>query len=461
MTRYVNGGGNCLDYVWDITDDHPGGTYWYHAHKHGFTEPQVNGGAYGMLIVEDNKIINPDTPEWATNEILLMVARINGEIYGNGNQDEIIRMDANQWYRLRVGVVDVLAEPDWLTFGSGCEIHQVAADGIWRSKVPGPAKSKFYLTGSSRADFAIRCASSFHVLFGGAKAATVYVGAVHPDPFEMEDWVPKRPRSLQGIAEAVVPPENTFDVELTREGINNILWDPTTPLTTVAYNEVHEWTLTRSKTHPFHLHLYHVLVVQPGGCGEQHEEGEFYDSISGNEYEECKVRFKASDVGQRCVLHCHVLNHEDNGAMGWVDVVGPNMPRNDEVSPQYSCPATPRWTSAPTTLAPPPTRRPATSPGGAPTSSSAGASTDGKLVQDDENCSPLGEKAVECGARPQDGRGETCCGGLICGGDRGKVCVENMEDAFSTASSTTSSASVVSAGIAFTLGLGIVASLFA
>jgi hypothetical protein len=257
----------------------------------------------------------------------------------------------------------------------------------------------------------------------------------------------------------VVPPENTFDVELTREGINNILWDPTTPLTTVAYDEVHEWTLTRSKTHPFHLHLYHVLVVQPGGCGEQHEEGEFYDSISGNEYEECKVRFKTSDVGQRCVLHCHVLNHEDNGAMSWVDVIGANMPRNDVVSSQYSCPATPRWTSAPTALAPPPTRRPATGLGDASASSSAGTSTDGKLVQENENCSPLGEKAVECGSRPQDGRGETCCGGLICGGDRGKVCVENTEDAFSAASSAASGTSIVSAGFAFTLGFGIIASL--
>mmetsp|Transcript_33484 Transcript_33484/g.73454 ORF Transcript_33484/g.73454 Transcript_33484/m.73454 type:complete len:571 (+) Transcript_33484:148-1860(+) len=361
VTRVVNGDGNCLDYVWDILDDHPGGTYWYHAHHHGFTEPQVNGGAYGMVIVEDNKMLNPDTPAWATNEVLLMIARINGEIVTNGHQDEIVRIDANQWYRFRVAMVDVLAEPDWLSFGSGCEIHQVAADGIWRSSVPGPAKDKFFLTGSSRADFAIRCASSFHILFGGQKAATVYVGAVHPDPFEMYQWTPNRPRSLQGIADAYVPPQNTFDVELTREGINNILWDPAVPLTTVAYDEVHEWTLTRSKTHPFHLHLYHVLVVQPGGCGEQHEEGEFYDSISGTEYEECKVRFKAANFGQRCVLHCHVLNHEDNGAMGWVDVVGDNMPRNDEVSPQYSCPAAHRWTPAPT-AANPPTARPTRSP---------------------------------------------------------------------------------------------------
>jgi hypothetical protein len=87
-------------------------------------------------------------------------------------------------------------------------------------------------------------------------------------------------------------------------------------------------------------------------------------------------------------------------------------------------------------------------------------STDGKLVQEDTNCSPLGEKAVECSARPQDGRGETCCGGLICGGDRGKVCVENTEDAASSTSSATTAASMAhgSVAFAFTLSVGAVVS---
>uniref|UniRef100_A0A7S0AT80 Uncharacterized protein n=1 Tax=Minutocellus polymorphus TaxID=265543 RepID=A0A7S0AT80_9STRA len=132
------------------------------------------------------------------------------------------------------------------------------------------------------------------------------------------------------------------------------------------------------------------------------------------------------------------------------------MPLNDVISPQYSCPATPRWTPAPTGLSPSPTRRPTRSPGDTATGTSTGISTNGKLVQEDENCSPLGEKAVECGARPEDGRGETCCGGLICGGDRDKVCVESTEDAFSTLPSATSAASIVSAGFAITLGVGII-----
>ena len=95
----------------------------------------------------------------------------------------------------------------------------------------------------------------------------------------------------------------------------------------------------------------------------------------------------------------------------------------------------------------------------APTST--GAPTDGKLVQGDKICSPLGEKAVECSARPQDGQGETCCGGLICGGDQGKVCVENAEDASSATSSATTATSMahVLVGFAFTLSTGVLVSL--
>ena len=105
-----------------------------------------------------------------------------------------------------------------------------------------------------------------------------------------------------------------------------------------------------------------------------------------------------------------------------------------------------------TPMTPIPTKEPPTS---------TGASTDGKLVQEDKFCSPLGEKAVECSARPQDGRGETCCEGLICGGDGGKVCVENTEDAFSTTSSANAAVSMthVSVGFAFTFSVGVVVSL--
>ena len=40
-------------YIYEIPDDHSGGTFWYHAHNHGSTAIQVGGGMIGVLIVED------------------------------------------------------------------------------------------------------------------------------------------------------------------------------------------------------------------------------------------------------------------------------------------------------------------------------------------------------------------------------------------------------------------------
>lgn len=81
--------------------------------------------------------------------------------------------------------------------------------------------------------------------------------------------------------------------------INQKSWDKDVPLGTVQYGKVYEWTISGSGAHPYHQHLYHMLIVQPGGCGS-HKKGEFYDTLSatGN----CAVRFYAIDIGQRMVM---------------------------------------------------------------------------------------------------------------------------------------------------------------
>lgn len=42
------------DYVFDITSDHMGGTFWIHAHHHGSTYLQISSGAFGMLLIDDS-----------------------------------------------------------------------------------------------------------------------------------------------------------------------------------------------------------------------------------------------------------------------------------------------------------------------------------------------------------------------------------------------------------------------
>ena len=49
-----------FEYKFRIPVDEPPGLYWYHPHIHGFTSPQVLGGASGALIVEGIERANPE-----------------------------------------------------------------------------------------------------------------------------------------------------------------------------------------------------------------------------------------------------------------------------------------------------------------------------------------------------------------------------------------------------------------
>jgi FtsP/CotA-like multicopper oxidase with cupredoxin domain len=102
--------------------------------------------------------------------------------------------------------------------------------------------------------------------------------------------------------------------------INGKGWDMNVPLATMQYNVVQEWKISGTGAHLFHLHIYHMQVVMQGGCG-QHKEGKWYNAILGGSGL-CTVQFCTINYEGRVVVHCHVLSHEDNGAMGWVSVTG-------------------------------------------------------------------------------------------------------------------------------------------
>jgi len=47
--------GKSFTYYYDLPDDHPSGTFWYHTHRHGSTALQVSSGMAGALIVRGNR----------------------------------------------------------------------------------------------------------------------------------------------------------------------------------------------------------------------------------------------------------------------------------------------------------------------------------------------------------------------------------------------------------------------
>lgn len=376
VTRIAEGGNTCLSYTWDIAADHPGGTYWYHPHLHGRSNEQVAGGAFGMLVVEDDA---DEVNEWARpdNELFLLVfsqgkdggwggresddnrwddrgRRRRLAPLANGAGRETFRVLPDHWYRLRMSVVVPQADPDVISFGGGCTVYKVASDGVWHSAgLTSYEGSSFALTGASRADFAVRCGTgSSDISWGGSVVAVVDANSEHDvstaggvawsgdDAWDLGE-APPRPPSLEDLSSVSVAGSNRFTLVLERDSIrfNGSTHSGMSGLGDINFDQVYEMQLGDSGKHPFHLHLYHMQIVTPGGCGD-HVEGEHYDTISAPRGESCTVRFRTADFGQKMVMHCHKLEHEDDGAIDFLNVVGVSESRRNTVdSPSFACPA--------------------------------------------------------------------------------------------------------------------------
>ena len=257
-------------------------TYWYHAHIHTATKIQVEGGAFGMLIVDEPTTV----PSWArdvNNERLLQIVRPSAStVLGNGFAPETFDMDQGVLYRLRTGIVDAQARTNVIEFdAAGCNVFHMASDGITRSQWK--LLNALEVHGGSRSDFAICCNSTapVNVLFANRVAAAIQV---NPTDFrcgtDSPAYVYQRPVMLDFPSDTQLPAGNYRDISMSAAQINGqckcpkpfcvavttikpqpqlvlvlefSAWDEHNSMFTIEYNTVEEWTLKGTQSHPFHL----------------------------------------------------------------------------------------------------------------------------------------------------------------------------------------------------------------
>jgi hypothetical protein len=330
-----------------------GGTFWYHAHHHGSTFLQVSSGAFGLMLIDDGQDNIPEHVANMQEKHLVMgfldpagAAGTGGDTLNsgtlpatwtaNGQVNGNVCMPSNTWQHWRMLIADQDARLVDLEIGSQCEVALMSRDGVWRTQVPKEITSNVLtLTGASRADLAVRCSADSSITVGGTQVAQIFVegvsdASVHPyDEDGVSTWTSQRPPYLRDLRDLPVA-----DFETIRMGARSVLgskFNPDVPNLTKIANGVQEWSLKGATNHPFHLHIYHVQVV--GDCGP-YEDGEYYDVIAGG----CTLRFdldpQTSSVYEgRTILHCHILEHEDQGAMGWMNVIGGEPPPEFPVNP--------------------------------------------------------------------------------------------------------------------------------
>ena len=329
------------DYVFDITSDHMGGTFWIHAHHHGSSYLQVSSGAFGMLVIDD-KFDGIPANVAAMEEKLLTLANLDPSVSGtggdvlvsgtlspgwniNGKVGGNVCMPANTWqhWRLLVAAADVKAED--VKVGDNCEVALMARDGVWRTMVPKDiTDNTLSLTGGSRADIAVRCSGDSTLTIGRDVVANIYADGgipadttVHPYAEDgSSQWASFRPTYLRDLRNE--PVTNFETVSMGARSINGSKFDILEPTFITQADGVQEWDVSGATNHPFHLHVFHFQAQTD--CGE-YEAGEYYDTMAAS----CNVRFdlnpQTSTVFDgKTIFHCHLLDHEDQGAMGYMVV---------------------------------------------------------------------------------------------------------------------------------------------
>ena len=90
---------------------------------------------------------------------------------------------------------------------------------------------------------------------------------------------------------------------------------------TVASGALEEWTITNTSQmdHPFHLHVWPMQVVTV--AGRAIDEPTWQNVVNVPAGGSTVVRIAFETYTGRTVYHCHILDHEDNGMMGVIEVV--------------------------------------------------------------------------------------------------------------------------------------------
>ena len=261
---------------------------------------------------------------------------VNGKVTGD------ICMPANTWQHWRILLADANAIPKTLSIGEQCEVALMARDGVWRTMVPKElTTNSLSLTGASRADLAIRCSGDASISVGSTQVANIYTdgtpdATVHPYAQDgVSQWASFRPAYLRDLRGATV--SNFERINMGARTVNGTKFDADVPNLTTTADGVQEWNVKGAGNHPFHLHVYHFQAQS--ACGD-YEAGEYYDVMASS----CTVRFDLNPqtstiFAGRTIMHCHILEHEDQGAMGWMNVIGgepaPTFPTDGDVTTIY------------------------------------------------------------------------------------------------------------------------------
>lgn len=364
--------GESRTYRYEIRPDHPSGTFWYHPHHHGSAAPQVFGGMVGAIIVEDDV---DDLPELvaASSRLLVLADPTIGDSASvldasmmqvmSGREGDAVVVNGLSRPRLevRTGSLEhwrlVNASPSryYALQLDGLPMHLVATDA---GRLARPQEvDEVLLVPGARAEVLVAVAdAATHTLTtravdrggmgmmgpGGGMGGGMGGGSTGSPTTIMElDIVgddaaaPALPDALSAVGPSPDRVTRTRDLTLAMEmgmgmgmgmgagdgqfTIDGRSFDPDRVDIETELDSVEDWVIrnTSPMDHPFHLHVWPFQVIEssagaviPG----------WRDTVNVPAGGSVTIRIPFRDFAGKAVYHCHILDHEDRGMMGVIDV---------------------------------------------------------------------------------------------------------------------------------------------
>jgi FtsP/CotA-like multicopper oxidase with cupredoxin domain len=404
-----------FEYRIRIPANQPPGLYWYHPHIHGFTNPQVLGGASGALLIEgieranlevaglpervlvirDQDLLNPDAQPVQTDSMPppLVLRDAEGDILNTGTgggkpakdlsinfvsvaypnylpaKIKIRPQEKQLWCVLNASAITYLDlqmlvenKPQMLGVVSldGIPINEAGTPGhkiIWQSHIlmPPAGRVTIIVKGPVAGAQASLITRTIDTGPAGENDPTRPLAAIvaesdapepsvqlekNPVPLARSNdaWLgdvkPVRTRTLYFTENPRDPkdPNSRTDFYVTVEGQQPKLFDPTNaiPNIIVPQGDVEDWIIENRtrELHAFHIHQIHFMLVEWNGIPL--DEPFLRDTINVSywdgtspQYPSVKLRmdFRDPSIVGTFAYHCHLLEHEDGGMMGVIQVV--------------------------------------------------------------------------------------------------------------------------------------------
>ncbi|MBD2093286.1 multicopper oxidase family protein [Microcoleus sp. FACHB-1515] len=365
-----------LTYEFQIPQNHPAGTFWYHPHRHGTVAEQVFGGLAGLFIVRGDLDEIPEVK--AAQEEFLVLQDFDPNASGQPNAPDPMTL-----MRGREGALITVNRQVNPTLS-------IASGGLLRLRLLNASPSRFYrlalenhplyliatdggaianpieleellLAPGERAEVLVRGdrpVRQYRLLNlpydrGGMGGMTMpnmasmsgmngMSGMMNPSQSQPpQTSLPLATLTYQGSTASLKLPEKLIEVESLPEPsktrrielsmamgnkmsflFNGKTFDPERVDADPKLGTVEDWELVNvdpdRMDHPFHLHVNPFQVISRNGQPEP--DRAWKDTVLVKGGETVRIRIPFRDFAGKTVYHCHILDHEDLGMMGRLDI---------------------------------------------------------------------------------------------------------------------------------------------